>query len=72
MRGLEQLDAPRSYVFAANHQSIYDIPIVFASLPFQLRIIAKESLGRIPFLGWHLQRTGHLLVDRREPGRRRR
>ena len=40
--------------FVSNHQSIYDIPIVFASLPFQLRIIAKESLGRIPFLGWHL------------------
>ena len=32
--------------FAANHQSIYDIPIVFASLPLQLRIVAKESLGR--------------------------
>ena len=46
--GLERLDPARSYVFAANHQSIYDIPIVFASLPFQLRIIAKESLGRIP------------------------
>ena len=41
----------RSYVFAANHQSIYDIPILFASLPFQLRIIAKESLGRIPVPG---------------------
>ena len=66
--GLERLDPSRSYVFAANHQSIYDIPIVFASLPFQLRIIAKESLGRIPFMGWHLQRTGHVLVDRSKPG----
>jgi 1-acyl-sn-glycerol-3-phosphate acyltransferase len=66
--GLERLDASRSYVFAANHQSIYDIPIVFVSLPYQLRIVAKDSLGRIPFLGWHLQRTGHLLVDRRNPG----
>jgi 1-acyl-sn-glycerol-3-phosphate acyltransferase len=33
-----------------------------------VRIVAKESLGRFPFLGWHLQRTGHLLVDRRKPG----
>ena len=66
--GLERLDPSRSYIFAANHQSIYDIPILFASLPFQLRIIAKASLGRIPFLGWHLQRTGHLLVDRAKPG----
>jgi 1-acyl-sn-glycerol-3-phosphate acyltransferase len=68
VQGLERLDPSRSYVLASNHQSIYDIPILFASLPLQLRIVAKESLGRIPFLGWHLQRTGHLLVDRRNPG----
>ena len=66
--GLERLDRTRSYIFAANHQSIYDIPVVFASLPFDLRIIAKESLGRIPFMGWHLRRAGHLLVDRANPG----
>ena len=66
--GLEHLDPSCSYVVAANHQSIYDIPIVFASLPLQLRIVAKDSLGRIPFLGWHLRRTGHLLLDRTNPG----
>lgn len=66
--GLDRLDPARSYVLASNHQSIYDIPILFATLPLQLRIVAKESLGRIPFLGWHLRRTGHLLVDRRKPG----
>ena len=43
--------------------------MLFASVPWQLRIIAKESLGRFPFLGWHLRRTGHLLVDRRRPDR---
>lgn len=68
VEGLERLDRSRSYVFAANHQSIYDIPILFANIPFQLRIIAKESLGRIPFMGWHLRRTGHVLVDRSRPG----
>jgi 1-acyl-sn-glycerol-3-phosphate acyltransferase len=66
--GLEHLESGRSYVFATNHQSIYDIPIVFTSIPFQLRIVAKASLGRIPFMGWHLRRAGHLLVDRRNPG----
>ena len=66
--GLERLDRSRSYVFAANHQSIYDIPIVFTALPFQLRIVAKQSLGRIPFMGWHLHLAGHLLVDRSRPG----
>lgn len=57
-----------SYIFASNHQSIYDIPIIFASMPRQLRIVAKASLGRFPFLGWHLRWTGHLLVDRERPG----
>ena len=69
VRGLQRLVPGRTYVFVANHQSIYDIPILFWSLPFQLRIIAKESLGRFPFLGWHLRRTGHMLVDRARPDR---
>jgi 1-acyl-sn-glycerol-3-phosphate acyltransferase len=57
-----------SCVYVANHQSIYDIPVVFAALPTQLRILAKASLGRIPFVGWHLHRSGHVLVDRQNPG----
>ncbi|MGE3277977.1 MAG: lysophospholipid acyltransferase family protein [Vicinamibacterales bacterium] len=70
VEGLERVQAVGTYVFVANHQSIYDIPVIFASLPHQLRIIAKESLGRFPFLGWHLSRTGHMLVDRRKPDTR--
>ena len=69
VRGLAQLVPRKTYIFVSNHQSIYDIPVIFASLPYQLRIIAKDSLGRFPFLGWHLRRTGHLLVDRRNPDR---
>ena len=57
-----------TYVYASNHQSLYDIPILFWSIPRQLRIIAKESLGGVPFLGWHLRLGGHLLVDRERPG----
>ncbi len=66
--GVERLDPHASYVLASNHQSIYDIPIVFDTVPLQLRIVAKASLGRFPFLGWHLRRTGHLLVQRDNPG----
>ena len=67
--GLGRVKKELAYVFVSNHESIYDIPIIFASLPFQLRIIAKASLGSFPFLGWHLRRTGHLLVDRGRPDR---
>jgi 1-acyl-sn-glycerol-3-phosphate acyltransferase len=67
--GLERVVPGRTYVFVSNHQSIYDTPVIFASLPYQLRIIAKTSLAWFPVLGWHLRRGGHLFVDRRRPDR---
>ena len=67
VEGLERIVPGTTYVFVANHQSIYDIPVLFWSIPFQLRIIAKQSLGNFPMLGPHLKRTGHLLVDRSRP-----
>ena len=67
LEGLDRLKPGSTYVFVANHQSHYDTPIIFSSLPYQLRIIAKESLARFPVLGWHLRRGGHLLVDRKHP-----
>jgi len=67
VRGVERLTPGTTYIFVSNHQSIYDIPIIFWHVPWQLRIIAKASMGHFPFLGWHLRRTGHLLVDRRHP-----
>jgi 1-acyl-sn-glycerol-3-phosphate acyltransferase len=57
-----------SCIFVANHSSIYDVPILFTALPRQLRIMAKAALGYVPFIGWHLRRSGHLLVNRKNPG----
>ena len=68
VRGVERVPPDGAYVFVSNHQIIYDIPILFSTLPFQLRIIAKASLGAFPVLGWHLRYTGHLLVDRARTG----
>ena len=67
--GLEGVTREKTYLFVSNHQSIYDTPVLFWSLPFQLRIIAKESLAKFPVLGWHLRRGRHLFVDRRHPDR---
>jgi len=69
VEGLERIVPGTTYVFVSNHQSIHDTPVIFSSLPYQLRIIAKESLARFPVLGWHLKRGGHLFVDRRHPDR---
>ncbi len=67
IEGLERLTPGTTYIFVANHQSHYDTPVIFSSLPYQLRIIAKESLARFPVLGWHLKRGGHLFVNRSNP-----
>ena len=66
--GVERVPPGESYVFVSNHQSIYDIPILFCHVPFQLRIVAKASLGAFPVLGWHLRYTGHVLVERDRAG----
>ncbi|MGN6591505.1 MAG: lysophospholipid acyltransferase family protein, partial [Terriglobales bacterium] len=53
----------RPMVVVCNHLSYMDVPVLFASLPLQFRILAKAGLFRIPFLGGHLQRAQHLPVD---------
>jgi 1-acyl-sn-glycerol-3-phosphate acyltransferase len=62
--GLENLDPKANYVLVANHGSYMDIPALMAMLPLQFRFFAKKGLYRIPFLGSHLRRAGHLPVDR--------
>jgi 1-acyl-sn-glycerol-3-phosphate acyltransferase len=53
-------------VYAANHSSALDIPLIYASLPMQFRIMAKIELFRYPFLGWHLRRSGQIPIDEKE------
>jgi 1-acyl-sn-glycerol-3-phosphate acyltransferase len=65
--GLEKLDPNGTYVFVSNHGSFMDIPALLATLPHQFRFFAKKSLFKIPFLGTHLERAGHLPVDRSSP-----
>lgn len=50
-------------VYAGNHQSALDIPLLYVNLPMQFRIIAKKELFRYPFMGWHLTRSGQIPID---------
>ncbi len=50
-------------IYTSNHTSFMDTPVVFSSLPFQFRILAKQSLWKWPFIGWHLHRSGQIPVD---------
>lgn len=64
VHGAEHIRPDTSYVFLSTHQSYMDIPAMLGYLPAQLRIAAKKSLFRIPFMGWHLTRAGHIPIDR--------
>ncbi|HYG82539.1 MAG TPA: lysophospholipid acyltransferase family protein [Pyrinomonadaceae bacterium] len=64
VHGAEHIRPDVSYVFLSTHQSYMDIPAMLGYLPAQLRIAAKKSLFRIPFMGWHLTRAGHIPIDR--------
>jgi len=61
--GLERLNAGEPAVYASNHLSYFDTPLLFAKLPFQVRILAKQGLWKVPFIGWYLNRSGQVPVD---------
>ncbi len=50
-------------VYVANHLSYMDTPVIFRSLPFQFRIVARSGLFKLPFIGWWLGRSGQVSVD---------
>ena len=61
--GREKLHLHEVAVYASNHLSYYDTPVLFAKLPFQFRILAKQGLWKVPFIGWYLNRSGQVPVD---------
>jgi 1-acyl-sn-glycerol-3-phosphate acyltransferase len=65
--GVEKLHEHETAVYASNHLSYMDTPVLFARLPFQFRILAKQSLWKIPFIGWYLNRSGQVPVDSKSP-----
>jgi 1-acyl-sn-glycerol-3-phosphate acyltransferase len=67
--GLDGIDLSRPSVFAANHASALDIPILYANLPFQFRIAFKSELLSYPIVGWHLKRSGQICIDQQNPGK---
>ncbi|HEV2135814.1 MAG TPA: lysophospholipid acyltransferase family protein [Terracidiphilus sp.] len=67
VRGAENLQKHPLAVYAANHTSFMDIPVVFSRLPFQFRILAKKELWQWPFIGWYLNRSGQIPIDTANP-----
>ena len=65
--GLDKIDTTRTHVYAVNHASALDIPVLYVYLPFQFRIAFKKELLAYPIVGWHLKRSGQICVDQQNP-----
>ncbi|NLI82536.1 MAG: 1-acyl-sn-glycerol-3-phosphate acyltransferase [Deltaproteobacteria bacterium] len=64
VKGLDHVDARGSYIFAANHQGLFDILAVLAKLPIQFSWLAKEELFRLPVFGRAMRVSGYIPIDR--------
>jgi 1-acyl-sn-glycerol-3-phosphate acyltransferase len=67
--GIDKIDTSKPKVYAVNHASALDIPILYAFLPFQFRILFKSELLSYPIIGWHLKRSGQICINQQQPSR---
>lgn len=65
--GLDKIDTSRAHVYAVNHASAMDIPVLYVYLPFQFRIVFKKELLVYPVVGWQLKRSGQVCIDQQKP-----
>lgn len=61
--GHENLDPKQSYIFVANHQSAFDVFLVYGFLNQNIKWMQKQSLRKIPFVGFASEKAGHVFVD---------
>ena len=65
VEGLEHLEPGRPYLFMSNHESQADIPLLFATVPGTLRMVAKKELFSVPIWGPALSASGYVAIDRK-------
>jgi 1-acyl-sn-glycerol-3-phosphate acyltransferase len=65
--GLDKIDRSKPHVYAVNHASAMDIPVLYVHLPFQFRIVFKKELLVYPVVGWQLKRSGQVCIDQQKP-----
>jgi 1-acyl-sn-glycerol-3-phosphate acyltransferase len=65
--GLDKIDTSKPQVYAVNHASAMDIPVLYVNLPFQFRIVFKKELLAYPIVGWQLKRSGQVCIDQQKP-----
>jgi len=64
VRGRDAVDWSRAYVVMSNHQSLFDIPVIAATVPGSLRFVAKKELFRVPIWGQAMRAARIISIDR--------
>jgi len=67
VEGAEHAQRNRSYVVASNHQSMFDILVIYGWLKLDLKWVMKAELRKIPAIGIGCEKAGHIFVQRRNP-----
>ncbi len=65
VKGLENIDKDKSYIFVSNHQSLLDIPSIIYTVPVNFYFIVKKEIKKTPLLGWYVSGTGMIFIDRK-------
>lgn len=65
VEGAEHAERSRSYVVTSNHQSMYDILVIYGWLRLDLKWVMKAELRKVPAIGLGCEKAGHIFVDRR-------
>lgn len=67
IKGRENIEPGKSYVIVSNHQSIWDIFLLYGNMPIDFRWVMKKELRTIPFVGYACEKVGHIFIDRSSP-----
>lgn len=57
-------DESKPFILMSNHQSLYDIPALYCSVPGRIRMVAKKELFRVPVWGKAMRVAGFIRIDR--------
>lgn len=63
--GRERVPSGEAFVVMSNHQSLYDIPVLFQSLDLRVRMVAKAELFRVPIWAGAMRQAGFVEIDRK-------
>jgi 1-acyl-sn-glycerol-3-phosphate acyltransferase len=67
VRGAGHIDPLQSYIIVSNHQSTYDIFLLYGWLGIDFRWIMKKELRNIFAIGYASEKVGHIFIDRSSP-----